>query len=103
MVAFFLFYLRFVAESSADVGEVVESQPVSHPCTTIVPDHVETIVAQTPHHGDEFGGDLPLVPRPGVGQQATASRLPSFSDRTEHLAEDRLCRQHLGELFDQRL
>ena len=30
------------------------------------------------------------------------SRLPSFSDRTEHLAENRLCCQHLGELFDQR-
>jgi len=30
-----------------------------------------------------------------------SSRLPSFSDCTEHLAEDRLCRQHLGELVDQ--
>jgi len=32
----------------------------------------------------------------------SASRLPSFSDRTEHLAEDQLCCQHLDELFDQR-
>jgi len=29
------------------------------------------------------------------------SGLPSFSDCTEHLVEDGLCRQHLGELFDQ--
>jgi len=31
------------------------------------------------------------------------SRLPSFSDRTEHLVEDWLCCQHLDELFDQGL
>ncbi len=31
-----------------------------------------------------------------------ASRLPSFSDSTEHLCEDRLAGQHLPELFDQR-
>jgi len=31
------------------------------------------------------------------------SRLPSFSDRTEHLAEDWLCCQQMGELSDQRL
>ena len=30
-----------------------------------------------------------------------ASELPSFSNSTEHLAEDRLCRQHMGELVDQ--
>ncbi len=32
----------------------------------------------------------------------TGSRLPSFSNRTGHLTEDGLCRQHLGELLDQR-
>jgi len=31
------------------------------------------------------------------------SGLPSFSNRTEHFAEHRLCCQHLGELFDQGL
>jgi hypothetical protein len=54
-----------------DVGGVVEGQPVSYPSATIVPDHVETLVAQVPHHGDEFGGNLPLVP-PGIGQHAPA-------------------------------
>jgi len=29
-----------------------------------------------------------------------SSRLPSFLDCTEHFAKDRLCRQHLRELFD---
>jgi hypothetical protein len=29
------------------------------------------------------------------------SGLPLFSNRIEHLAEDRLCRQHVGELFGQ--
>ena len=34
-------------------------------------------------------------------QRRRPSRLPSFSDCTEHLAKDWLCRQHTGELFDQ--
>ena len=37
-----------------------------------------------------------------AGKVRDGSGLPSFSDCTEHLAEDRLCCQHLGELFDQR-
>ena len=34
--------------------------------------------------------------------RACLSRLPSFSNRTEHFVEDGLCRQPVRELFDQR-
>jgi 2-aminoethylphosphonate-pyruvate transaminase len=45
-----------------------------------------------------------LVPRRGkLLVLVNGSRLPSFSDCTEHLAKDWLCRQHTGELFDQGL
>ena len=39
--------------------------------------------------------DIALEMLPGC------SRLLSFSNRTEHLTEYRLCHQHVGELFDQ--
>ncbi len=60
------------------------------------------------------GLDLPIPPRDALPEACDArlelrpldqalsiSRLPSFSNSTEHLAEDWLCCQHLDELVDQ--
>ena len=49
---------------------MVEGEPVAHPGTPIVPDDVEALVAQAPHQKNKFGGDLALVPRPVVAEQA---------------------------------
>jgi len=52
---------------------------------------------QTPHSRPTTPAN-PLLLRL---EKLRLSRLPSFSNSTEHLAEDWLCCQHLDELVDQ--
>ena len=57
--------------------------------------------AQRPAAGHLDGDLAPAAMAPREEEDTSGSGLLSFLDRTEHLAEDRLFRQHLGELFDQ--
>ena len=72
---------------------VREGHPCQHPSAGRP--H-SSLAACQPGQDDE---DAPPVG--AVGMAVQLSGLSSFLDRTEHLTEDQLCRQHTGKLFDE--
>jgi HAMP domain-containing protein len=55
-----------------------------------------------PDDGSEFGRLAGAFDSMAMAQEARVSRLPSFSDDTEHLYDNRLRCHHFSELFDER-